>query len=601
MAEDKPVAKPLIADVHPMVYAIFFMCVLGLITWPAGIIGWLGHKFGPALGRVERIVLAMGAIVGMILIPHEGVVEPIEWSLRVFHIIKGPLWPLPWLGTLLEIMLYAAVLDTLFSTRVGGHVRLRIKDHLGKPKNPFAKESLVPDERRLQALNIVPIPGAGVGEHHLQHSAYDSTPAAGKRSIAFAIDKQGKPVSLSETELGMHGAILGSTGTGKTKLIEALSASLMDIGWSGLLLDLKEDTAPGGLRDFCRSYTSHHGLPFQDMALSDPGSKYWLNPLAGMDADYARDVILSLTAFDDAYWQSINKRMLGQLVNLCFDAHYIDPVSVPYPTISAIGRLLEDGDLKRATMVLRGIVEMAGVIDGERYSALKNPAQAAQTSADGFGAKLTQMYATIAGRTVLSAGEGRTEIDVTAGGMTYIGLDSTGKPDLAKLISSATLQRMSVFSAQRTTGGAKDGPRFLIIDEASVVDRKILQAMLSKARGAGVCVIVCTQGPDDWIDKTGDDWSMLIQNINFGIIMSQGSPRAAELCADFIGSEHVNVLSQRVGENAGELEGSVQQRVDYKVFPHEIRQLKIGQAILRVSKPEERVTWLGVQLRDPAL
>jgi hypothetical protein len=604
MAEDKGKETPKAPKrdpQHPMVYVIFGICVVGVLTWPAGVVGWLGHKYGPALGRVERIAVALGAIVGMILIPHQGIVEPVAWSLHVLRIGHGPLWPLPWLGFLLEVMLYAAVLDTLFSTRVGGHVRLRIKDHLGKPKNPFAKESLLPTDERRQALNIVPIPGAGVGQHHLQHSSYDTAPEAGARSIAFAIDHQGRPVSLSEGELGMHGAILGSTGSGKSKLIESLSSSLMDIGWAGVLIDLKEDSGPGGLRDFCRSYTSHHGIPFQDMALSDASSSSWLNPLAGMNADEARDTILSLTDFDDAYWQNINKKMLGQLVNLCFDAHTIDPSQAPYPTISGIGRIMEEGDLKRATQTLRGIVEMGGSIDKERYSALSNPDVDGQKSAAGFGAKLTQMYDTIAGRTVLAAGPGKTEIDVTQRGLTYIGLDSTGKPDLAKLVSSAALQRMSVFASQRTTGFLKkDGPRFLIIDEASVVDRSLLQALLSKARGAGVCVVVCTQGPDDWIDKKGDDWSMLIQNINFGIIMSQGSPKAAELCADFIGSEQTHVLSQRVGENVGEVEGSVSQRVDYKIFPHEIRQLKVGEAILRVSKPDERVTWLAVQMRDPA-
>ena len=263
---------------------------------------------------------------------------------------------------------------------------------------------------------------------------------------------------------------------------------------------------------------------------------------------------------------------------------------------------MEAGNLNAATKKMRALVIGSNMgIDESRYSAVANPEPDAQKSASGFGAKLTQMYDTVAGRTVLSAGPGRAMMDVTAPGLTYIGLDSTGKPDLAKLISSAVLQRMSVYAAQRTTGQmAKGKPRFLIIDEASVVDRSILQAMLSKARGAGVCVIVCTQGPDDWIDKNGNDWSMLVQNVNVGIIMAQGSPQAAELCAEFIGSKRQYSMTQRVDGEAASDGGTVSERIDYIVDPHELRRLSIGEAVLRVSKPTERITWMKVLQRDPA-
>ena len=331
--------------------------------------------------------------------------------------------------------------------------------------------------------------------------------------------------------------ILGSTGSGKTVTIKSLAAALMDLGWEGMILDLKEDTARGGLRDFCRDYAGAHSMAYQHLALSEVNSEYWINPLEGMNADYARDTILALTGFDDFYWSSINKKMLGQLVNLCYDAHEADPVSVPYPTIYGIGELLEKGSLANATKKLRAIVEAAhpGASTG-RYDALASPEQDAQKSASGFGAKLTQMYDTIAGRTVLRPGEGRKDINVTEGGLVYVGLDSMGKLDLSVLISSAVLQRMSVFAAHRTTGQSdRGGKRFLIIDEASVANRTILKALLSKARSAGVAIIVCTQGPDDWIDENGDDWSELTQNINIGVVMRQGSAKSAELCAEYVG------------------------------------------------------------------
>ncbi|MGH9153260.1 MAG: hypothetical protein ACRD03_12875 [Acidimicrobiales bacterium] len=52
------------------------------------------------------------------------------------------------------------------------------------------------------------------------------------------------------------------------------------------------------------------------------------------------------------------------------------------------------------------------------------------------------------------------------------------------MISSAVLQRMSVYAAQRST--AKVGEqRFLIIDESNFVARQIVMNLLSRARSAG--------------------------------------------------------------------------------------------------------------------
>lgn len=603
MAENKePQVKS--NELDAVAIAVGSAAVAVILTAPAAIIAGVAHHFYPNMRRSERVVVIIGALAAIVLAPKIVIVDPIRWAGGIVGLGHTGIWPVPFLGILVMAGFYLAILDSLFATKIGGRFRMSIKDRMTGNRNPFARKSLIPEDNERNRMNIAPVPGGNIGGHHLQHSMVGAVAPVGKRQIAFALDRTGTPVMLSEHEMGMHGAILGSTGSGKTVTIEALGASLMDLGWSGLILDLKEDLAPGGLRDFCTTYAAHHSIPFQQMGLSDPNSTSWFNPLSGMDPDYARDTILSLTEFDDAYWQNINKKMLGQLVNLCFDAHQVDPINVAYPTINGLGRILEAGNLKAATRKMMAIA-VAGGIEASRYSALSDPDPDAQKSASGFGAKLTQMYDTIAGRTVLAAGVApsgalRTEIDVTAPGLTYIGLDSTGKPDLAKLISSAVLQRMSVYAAQRTTGILEKGhPRFLIIDEASVVDRSLLQALLSKARGAGVCVIVCTQGPDDWIDKHGDDWSMLIQNINFGIIMSQGSPRAAELCADFIGSEHQYSLNQRVGDEVDGVAGSVTQKVDYVVQPHEIRQLKIGEAILRVGKPTERVTWIGIQQRDP--
>jgi hypothetical protein len=42
----------------------------------------------------------------------------------------------------------------------------------------------------------------------------------------------------------------------------------------------------------------------------------------------------------------------------------------------------------------------------------------------------------------------------------------------------------------------------------------------------------------------------------------------------------------------------LREAVDFLVPPHQLRGLSIGEAILRVNKPKEKVTWMTVKLRD---
>ncbi len=573
-----------------LIWAGLFLVILSILTMVsvllAGIVKWRG----PRLARLESSIIAGGATIAFLLMPGTILVGQPRWLATLVGAVHGSWWPVPWLSILVTAAWYYGLVGLVEGTKTGDKVRGRFHAVIRIGKGPLTSNSLIPHESVRDQVRVASIPGGVV--------TVPQSSDARSRSFAFGVDQNGRPFAISEDEIGMHGVVLGATGAGKTVTLKAIAAALLDLGWDGMILDLKEDTAPGGLREFCTHYAQTHVVPYQHLALSDTVSEYWLNPLDGMDADYARDTILSLTPFDDFYWSNINKKMLGQLVNLCYDAHASDPTTIAYPTIYNIGSILEQGNLNAATKTLRGIVAVAGG-EAERYAALAHPEPDAQKSASGFGAKLTQMYDTIAGRTVLRPGDGRHALDVTAPGLVYVGLDSTGKPDLSVLVSSAILQRMSVYAAQRTTGqSSKTKRRFLIIDEASVANRSILKALLSKARGAGVAVVVCTQGPDDWIDEQGDDWSELTQNINVAVVMAQGSSKSAEICAEFLGETKKLTKSLTLENDEWTTKSTARENVDYLVEPYELRRLGIGEAMVRVNKPVERVSWVAVRPRD---
>ena len=528
-----------------------------------------------------------------------------------------PIVGAPWLMLGLTTCLLVGAIGLLMGTAISAKIPARLIGTSSR-KRP-ADESILPTDDQKRRVQVVKPVGGTLTVSANQHSIMNPQ-EPGKRQFPLGIDRHGKPVYVSEDEIRMHGLILGSTGSGKSKTIEALAGCLLDLGWSGMILDLKEDTAPQGLRDWCATYAQYHGMPFQELRLSDAHSPFWFNPLHGMGADEVRDTILTLQDFDDAYWQALNKELLGQVVNLVKWAHEADPTSFPEPTMYDIGKLMSTGSLDKATRKHRAVVlaTIPGVTE-EDFRVLKAPSQDQQKSSIGFGSKLTLIYDTVAGRAVLRPGLNSEKrlVDVTNPGLTYIGLDSQGKADLTKVISASVLQRMAVYAAQRTTGQitdpSKKTPRFLIVDEANWVDRTIVQNLLSRARSAGIAMFLCTQGPKDWIDKDGDDWGKLTQNVNVSIIMSQGEPESAQLCADYIGQKYKQQTSEMIRTERGmfgsrEVRGpdgkvmesfSSREELAHIIDPDDLRRMGIGEAILRVGKPGERISWMKVMLRDP--
>jgi hypothetical protein len=509
----------------------------------------------------------------------------------------------------LPIILLAGVMLGTASSLQGTQVAIWGLKPFKKSQLTNAKGSLIPSKRDMQKMAVAKPPSESLVIHADTHSAHDPTPP-GQRQFPIGVGPDRKAVLLSEAEINTHMLVFGATGAGKTVTLEVIAAGLCDLGWSGVVLDLKEDTKPGGLRDWCMEYAHSHAVLYQELRLSNPDSDFFFNPLEGIGPDEARDSILSLLEFEAPYWEAINKKQLGQTCTLFWSAYEVDPVQFPTPSAFDIGKLLSAADLPAAAKRMSAVVltHLGDRYTRDDFSALLSPSKDEAMAASGLGARLTGVYATSAGRSVLrpSKTEGyRRSLDVTQDGLTYIGLDSLGKQDLTKMVSSSVLQRLSVDASVRTTGGSGTvRPRFVIIDEANWVDRTIIQNLLSRARSAGIAIILSTQGPKDWEShgRTGvPGFEALAQNCNVAVIMAQGELANAEMCADHIGLERQQQFSQQVREGALSDAGSLSEVRDYIISPDELRKLTIGQAIVKVSKPENRVSWVKIIPRDAKL
>ncbi|MFM7088857.1 MAG: type IV secretion system DNA-binding domain-containing protein [Candidatus Paceibacterota bacterium] len=592
--DKKPVEKQ-----DPWLYIVGFL-VFFFIFFPIPSMLFLLFRY-IFKGRIKRTEgLALCVVSGTYLLFYPSwFFEYFTW---VSYVLRGSdkWWHLPVLPILAMSLLLTGFSFLFSGTKLAAWVPARIGKY-----NPLRKSEvqtgILPtvEEKKLAAKGVAELPRQLVKEGI---SSVDQKLSDEGRFVIGA-GKLGEPITITEKEVRTHALLFGSTGSGKTESIKAIAGGLLDLGWHGIILDLKEDAQTGGLLDWCNMYADAHAIGFQQFRISDPSPKYWFSPLLGMGPDEARDTILASQQFEAAYYRALNEKQLGQLIQLLYACNSIDPVAYPTPTVYEIGKVLAAPSLPQATRERVAIV--TSTISGykkEDFDSLINPDAAMVQAAGGLGARLTAMYETQAGRRALRGGDGRIEFDVTKPGLSYVGLDSLGKPELTKLVSTSVLQRMAVYAADRTSGKISDTkPRFLIVDEANFVARKVLLNLLSRARSAGIACIVCTQGPTDWSAREpGEpDLTSLVQNSNIALIMRQGERTNAELCADIIGRAEKSILTQQVRNGEVTLAGSMSTTVDYLVSPDYLRSLETGEAILRVGSPQERQQFVKVARRDP--
>lgn len=586
-------------DWDPKMVAAAVAALLGVLFVVPLAVGaaafWLLRR---RLSRTEFVVVALTGAAVCLVAPGSTLGAHFAWIGNLVTSVAGDgnlSFP-PVVGTLALAAVVAGAVGAVASTRIGARIVDKIQHR--------DDEEVVPTDNEKRRLSVV---RPSRDQRLIDPSAHRSTSDAhrdGGRVIPLGVDRRGAPATITEDEIKTHMVVIGSTGSGKTVTLSTLAASLADLGWSVVMLDLKEDTGEGGLRDFLRNYTRSHVIPFQEIALSNPNPTLWFNPLSGMAPDEASNAIMSLQTFDDGYWQAINRKMIGQTVQLFYKAHRVDPARFPEPDMYSIGKLLGEPDIKRAAKDMVGAV-VTGIpgIDPDDFSTLTKPSDDERKSASGLGARIVNMYASEAGSRVLRPTGNLEVMDVTRDGICYIGLNTLGLSELARVVSTSVLLRLAAYAGQRTTGALQvdtDSRIAVIIDEANWIDRTQVQNLLSRARSAGIAVVLATQGPQDWNDENGQDWDKVVNNVNVGVIMKQGTEEAAEMCADFIGRRERSTLLSQVVDGSETGNGSMRTDLDHIVPTNQIRELGLGEAILKASSPKLRTEWMKVNLREAA-
>lgn len=598
-----------------LVPKIFLYAVLGLaaiLFLPSVLIALvvvvLGRKF---LTRWQWGVLFVGGALAALLSLGKSLSTYFIWLLTALgagDFISGlfnsslstPIWLLP-----VPIFVYALCIAGAVGIVIGDDGAISTMT----PMKPSMGSGLVPKDRgRIRGRLIkMPVPKEGipVQGYEKESSKYKGPKQDPKdRVIPMGRDQNKKLVWLSEGEMKTHGVILGSTGSGKTESIKWLAGALLDMAYSGILLDLKEDLEPGGLRDFARAYAREHDIEYQEVALSDLEGYWYLNALAGMSPDQAFDAAVASEQFDDAYHQSLVKKGAGQMNKLLFHVHELFPDRYPAPSLFLLGDALQKDMYKTAKPMLAELTATIGQEQThELYSSLFTPDDTLRKEAQGFGLRLTNLYDSSAGRHALLPGTApdgkpRRAIDFTKPGLVYIGASSTGYKELAKTVSSSVLARINALAASVSSGAldrAAMGNRFLIVDEANFIERQLVKNFLSRARSSGFRGFFSTQSSKDWADPVnGDDWPSISQNVNVAILGKMNDPTSAEAAAEYVGTHQVSSATRRITDGVVEESGSLKEGEEYLVRPEEFRAFQEGEMIIRTPKQKH---WCQVPMR----
>lgn len=580
-----------------------FLVIFSIIViLPFSVVGIaVGYYFSDRIRKLESMAIMLVSGAYMFARSEQWTDHYYQWYMAILQRPSDVSYLRPPMLFVLSLIGFFAGLVALFGTRTFMA--------LGIGKKVAISDDLIPDADTKAVLVETAVAGQGLtgtslaGAGRPTATSPKKVPNKSPDSFAIGYGKDGSPVMVHQDEIKYHGLLFGSTGSGKTETIKVIAGGLLDLGWSGTILDLKEDTKKGGLFDWCKKYASKHTLPFQYFALSDKNPKYWFNSLYKMGQDEAKDTIMSAQDFEAAHYRALNDMQLGQLCTLLYAAHKVDSVKYPQPSVYDIGKILAAKDIPAAVKPI--VADVLANLEGftkDDFLTIVNPTQGQLEAAVGFSSRLIGMYQSEVGRRGLVAGEGREVLDVTKDGLSYIGLDSLGKGDITRLVSTSVMQSMAAYAARRTSGEEpNDRKRFLVIDEANFVNRKLLLNLLSRARSSGIACIVCTQGPTDWKARVpGEpDLSSLVQNTNLIVIMSQGEPENAELCAGLIGQAEKTSVTQQVRDGILIDAGTQRTDLDYVVSPDALRALGTGESIIRVSKPRDWKKWVNIVMRDP--
>jgi len=406
--------------------------------------------------------------------------------------------------------------------------------------------------------------------------------ALAKRGVILGVDARGRTVRVHDEDLAGHGLIVGATGSGKTTTLLAMLAAAIRRGHPVVVIDLKGD--PRLLREL-QAAAADAGRSFA--AWSIDGDAAW-NPLAAGNPTELKDKLLGLEEWSEPHYRRAAERYLQAVFTVL--AHQ--------GATADLARVVELMDPARLNRELRHLPDdlahrLGGYLDtlaADQLSAIR-----------GLATRLAVITESVAGPFLTPAGIGPV-IDLRAtlrdGGVVAFSLNSSTYGELAAHLGALVIQDIKT-AAGDLLHVPGQLPAYIAVDEFSALGADHPLALLARARGAGLRVLLATQELAD-LDRAAEGFrDQVLGNTATKIAHRQDVPLSADTLALIAGTRQT---WHRTYQTDALIAGSAPMTFDtgmgtkrlqdeYRVHPNTLKTLRTGEAVLirKHPRPDVRV------------
>jgi hypothetical protein len=396
------------------------------------------------------------------------------------------------------------------------------------------------------------------------------------------VDERGRTVRVADEHLAGHTLIVGATGSGKTTTLLVILAAAIRRGHPVVMVDLKGDPA---LLGQLRACARRAGRPFSSWSID--GGAAW-NPLAAGNPTELKDKLVGLEEWTEPHYRRAAERYLQAVFTVLAHRGHT-------PDLERVVELMAPGALNGE---LRHLPEALA----QRIGAYLDGLAADQHSAiRGLATRLAVISESVAGPYLGANGTGPV-IDLRAtlrdGGVVAFSLNSSTYGELAAHLGALVIQDLKTAAGDLLHAPAAL-PAYIAIDEFSALGADHLLALLARARGAGIRVLLCTQELAD-LDRAAEGFrDQVLGNTATKLAHRQDVPPSADTLAAIAGTRqiwHRTYQTDALLGGAGIADtdtgmGTKRLADEYRVHPNTLKTLRTGEAILirKHPKPDTRV------------
>ena len=410
---------------------------------------------------------------------------------------------------------------------------------------------------------------------------------------------------LTDSNLNYHTQIIGGSGAGKTNLLKVMLEDRMAKGHSIIFFDFKADVE---LMDWMAGASEQYGRSddLVILSMSDPKLSYAYNPIKhGSETEISSQIMNSLTWSEPFYKSKSEGALLVILKALCYqrdmggrDFHlgdlyqFLNDASFRMDIVSAVSSLnypeMHRGDLKRICEEL--------TIPNKK---------------ENFNSLITQISKILnssAGDIVVHKIGNDEEFEfrevMETGKIAYLFMNSLKLKDTASIMGKLMLQDL-----MKAVGNIYDDrnaikhPTTLIIDEFASFATPDFGEFIEKARGAGISIVIAYQSRKS-LDHIEDNLAIKVnENTANKIVFQVQDSEDVEWFCSLLGTKKTTKETYQAEDGIfGDTKTgmkSVREVEEYVIHPNQIKNLKLGQALLYCSKVDRHHAIMNIKKANP--